>query len=173
MRVVPVGAAFVAAPEPEQEGLQPELRVPECQPRGIPRPAEVPDRFVVDRRDVHRRQIAGPQEARELGRVPAVSLDPGARLPRNQRRGDDLTAEAAGGQVPIQAIPARAGLIREAEVGRLALEPAQELRQVGVARANVADEDGRIGRVALGVGHGDGLFVDVESDEKRRRLLHG
>ena len=52
VRVVPVGAPDVVQPEPQQERLQPELRVLQRDPRRIARATQIADRFVLDRRHV-------------------------------------------------------------------------------------------------------------------------
>ena len=44
--------------------------------------------------------------------------------------------------------------------------------EVRLARPNLADKHGRIGRLALGVCDGDRILVDVETDKKGRRLGH-
>ena len=92
MRVVPVGPPDIVPTEPEQEGLQPELRVLEREARGVAGPTEIADRFILDRRHVDARQIAGPEQPREVDGVASIGLDLVAGLLGNQRRRDDLTA---------------------------------------------------------------------------------
>ncbi len=66
MGLIPVGPPHIGPPEPEQEGFQAELRVLERDPRGIAGATEITDRFVLNGRDVHARQIAGPKQPRVI-----------------------------------------------------------------------------------------------------------
>jgi hypothetical protein len=106
------------------------------------------DRFVVDRRHVHPREIAGAEQAREGDGVATIGLHLVARFLRNERRRDDLTREPLAGQISVQPVSARAGFVREHEVGRFPLQ-------------------------ALRMGDGDRILVDVETNKKRSRLCHG
>jgi len=73
----------------------------------------------------------------------------------------------------MQDISAWAGLIGEHEALSLALKSADELVDVAVEGADRSDEVRRIGPVGHGVGDADGVLVDVQTDEKRSRLLRG
>jgi len=53
------------------------------------------------------------------------------------------------------------------------VQPANQLVDVDVAGANGTDEVGRLTVSGLGMGNGNGLFVDVQTDKKRGRLGHG
>ena len=72
---------------------------------------QVADRFLLVGRHMDRRQRAGPIEDRELARVAPIGRDAVARSTRDERRGNDLTGEARGGQRPLQLEATRAGLI--------------------------------------------------------------
>jgi len=73
----------------------------------------------------------------------------------------------------MQGVAAGAGLVSEHEAGGFALQPADELVDVGLAGADGAEE-GDLGRAFLGgVGDGDGILVDVETDEERGGVMHG
>ena len=66
-----------------------------------------------------------------------------------------------------------AGFVGEHQVGGLAAEVAHELVDVGLAGADGTHED-RFFRAGVGgVGHGDGILVDIESDEEGGILGHG
>jgi len=69
----------------------------------------------------------------------------------------------------MEDVPARAGLVREDQIRGLRLEPPDQFVEIRLARANRADEHGRHRRVPLGVGDGDRILVDVETNEKRYR----
>ncbi|PBB52153.1 hypothetical protein CK223_31175 [Mesorhizobium loti] len=56
-------------------------------------------------------QLSGPIEADEHGGVATVCLHPIARLPRNQRWRRHVAPMAQAGELAIDAITARAGLI--------------------------------------------------------------
>jgi hypothetical protein len=61
--------------------------------------------------------------------------------------------------------------IDEHERGCLALEPVDQLVEVGLARSDGAAEVGRVGAVGLGVGGRDGILVDVQTDAKLSRVV--
>src|SRR6185503_10333353 len=86
VRIVPVGSPNVVEAEPKQESLQPELCGLECDSRRVTRTAYVANRFVVDRRDVHAREISGTKEPRELDGIASVGLHAIAGLLRNEGR---------------------------------------------------------------------------------------
>ena len=68
----------------------------------------------------HRGQLAGPQQAGELLRVAPVRLDPVAGLARDQRRRDHGAAVAEPGQLPVEPIAGRTGLVAEVQPARAA-----------------------------------------------------
>ena len=70
----------------------------------------------------------------------------------------------------MQPVAARPGLVCEHQVGRLRLQPTDQFVEVCLPRPDRPDKHGRIGRLALGMGDGDRIFVNVETDEKRSRL---
>jgi len=53
------------------------------------------------------------------------------------------------------------------------VKPAQQLVDVRLAGADGADEGDIGGSLLRGVGNGDGVLVDVETDVQRGRMLHG
>ena len=84
MGLIPVGPPHVVPTEPEQEGLQPELRALEREPRGVPRATQIANRFILNRRDVDMGQIAGPEQPREVHGVASIGLDLVAGLLRDE-----------------------------------------------------------------------------------------
>jgi hypothetical protein len=58
-------------------------------------------------------QFTGPMQLGEVDRIPRVGLDPIPRLVRDQRRSHDDAAMPGQGQLPLNAIAARSGLITE------------------------------------------------------------
>jgi hypothetical protein len=160
-------------PQPKQEGLQPELGGLESEAGGVAGTGQIPDGFVLNARDVDRGEVSRTQQARDLDRVSAVVLDLVARLLGDHGRCDDLAGEPLAGEVPMEGVPARAGLVGEDEIGGLGVEPSDQLVDVGLAGADGADEVGRIGSLPVRVRDGDRILVDVQADEKKRRLFHG
>lgn len=73
----------------------------------------------------------------------------------------------------MQGVAAGPGLIREHEVRRLRLEAPDHLVEVGLARADRPNKHRRLGAATGGVRHGDGIPVDVQTDEQWSRLRHG
>ena len=170
---VPVGTPDIVQPEAEQERFQSQLRVLERQARGIAGPTEIAERFVVDRRHVHAREIARAEQPREFDRIASVRFHFVAGLLRDQRGRHDLTGEPLGDQVAIEGVAARAGLVRKHQRGRLRLQPPDQFVEVRLARADRAEKHRRVGALPLRMGDGDRIFMDVETDEKRSRLCHG
>jgi hypothetical protein len=157
----------------EQERLQAELGGFEGDERRVAGAAQIADRFIFDGGDVDRREITGAQQARELDGVAAIVLDLVSRALGDQERRDDLAVEPLAGQVAMEPVATGAGLVHEHELGRLAAESADQFVDVGLPRPDGADELGRVGAVGFGVGDGDGILVDVQTDERRSRLVHG
>jgi hypothetical protein len=159
--------------EPEQECLQSKLRVFERQTRGVTRPTEVPDGFILDRRHVDACEIAGPKQSCEFDRITSVCLHLVAGLLRDQRWRDHVTGESLVRQVAMERIAARSGLVGKDQRGRLRLQAPDQFVEVHLARTDRANKHRRIGALPLGMGHRDRIFVDVQTDEQRSRLRHG
>jgi hypothetical protein len=70
-------------------------------------------------------------------------------------------------------IPARACFIDKGELFTFGLEMTDEFIDVTLAGTNILDRDD-LRVVFFGdLGNGNGLFVDIQSDVKRARLMHG
>jgi hypothetical protein len=74
---------------------------------------EIADRLMGRIRNPDRRQFARPMQLGQVDRVPPVGLDPIARLARDQRRSHDDAIMPSEGQLPLNAIAARSGLVAE------------------------------------------------------------
>ncbi len=72
--------------------------------------------------DPDRRQFAGAVQLGEVDRIPPVGLDAVTGLARDQRRSDDDTSMPALGQLPLNAVAARPGLITEPQFAPAATE---------------------------------------------------
>ena len=77
------------------------------------------------------------------------------------------------GELAVQAVAARSGLVGEHEALSFGLQPADQLVDVGRAGADAADV-GDLGAAVVGnVGDRDGILVVIETDEQRGGLFHG
>jgi hypothetical protein len=108
-----------------------------------------------------------------LGGIPPIRLHALARLLGDEGWGHDQARDPLVGELAIQAVSARAGLVGDDESGGATVKPSKELLEVGFSRADLADVDD-IGRaVGAGMGHSDRVLVDVQTDETGGRLCHG
>ena len=74
---------------------------------------EIADRLMSPIRNPHRGQFTGAMQLGQVDRIPPVGLDPISRLAWDQRRSNDNATMPSQGQLPLNAIAARAGLITE------------------------------------------------------------
>jgi len=74
---------------------------------------EIADRLMGRIRDPDRREFARPMQLGQADRVPAVGLDPISRFARDQRRSHDDALMPGEGQLPLNPIAARSGLVAE------------------------------------------------------------
>src|ERR1700735_5595397 len=74
---------------------------------------EIADRLMGRIRDPERRELARPMQLGHADRVPAGGLDPISRLARDQRRSHDDALMPGEGQLPLNPIAARSGLVAE------------------------------------------------------------
>jgi len=129
------------------------------------RSAQIPDRLIRRIRHIHRRKVAGPEQAGELFGIPPVGLDFVSGLFRNQRGSHDHTGDPELLQPTRDHEPARPRLI--ADVQRafpVAPDAPQELFQ----RVQVVGDRPRLpdfpGAPSFGHGRCDRFFVDIEPD---------
>jgi len=77
------------------------------------------------------------------------------------------------GQIAVEPVPAGARLIDKDEMFAFGLHLTNELMDVTLSCTDIAERDD-IGVVFLGdVRNGNRLFMDIQSDGKRARLVHG
>ena len=74
---------------------------------------EIADRLMSLIRNPDSGQFTGAMQLGEVDRIPPVGLDPISRLARDQRRSHDNAAMPSQGQLSLNPIAARAGLITE------------------------------------------------------------
>jgi hypothetical protein len=97
----------------QQEGAHLPLVYPDRFDCGRPGSDQVAHRFVRWIGNPHRRQLAGPQQTRERGRIPTVRLHALARLAGNERGRSHRTRVAEFGDQTMQPIARRTGLVTE------------------------------------------------------------
>ena len=74
---------------------------------------EIADRLMSLIRNPDSGQFTGAMQLGEIDRIPPVGLDPISRFAWDQRRSHDNATMPSQGQLPLNAIAARAGLITE------------------------------------------------------------
>ena len=74
---------------------------------------EIADRLMSLIRNPHSGQFSGAMQLGEVDRIPPVGLDPISRLARDQRRNHDDAIVPGEGQLALNPIAARSGLIAE------------------------------------------------------------
>jgi hypothetical protein len=140
---------------------------------GISGPTQIADGFIVDGGHVHGRQVPRTEEPRQREGIAPIGLHFVARLLGNQRGRDHVAGKALAGQVAVQVIAARAGLVGEYERRRLALQPSNQFVEIALACADRTEKHGRVRALSLCVRDGDGILMNVQTNEKRCRLCHG
>src|SRR5687768_12363855 len=98
-----------AAPMPQQEFGEAMPRPQQIDADVLATAQQVADGFLLIRGDVNGGQRARPIQDRELTGITPVGLNPVAWSARNQRRRDDVTGDASGGQGAQQLEATRAG----------------------------------------------------------------
>jgi hypothetical protein len=77
------------------------------------------------------------------------------------------------GQLAMQAIATRAGLVHTPQLSGLALQATQEAIDVDLARPDLSPKHRRLGPPARGMRDGDRILVDIQPDKQRSRLGQG
>jgi hypothetical protein len=158
---------------PEQEGLQPKLSGFEITNGVFASAGEVADRFIFHLGNIDWGQITRAHQPRQLHGVAAGGFHPVARLFRNQGGGDDPAAMSFLGQITIEPVATRSCFIDKDEVFGLGLQFADEAIDVDMSCAGGAEVDDVRIMILRDVRHSNRLFVDIQSDVKRARLVHG
>ena len=113
IRARPPGAARIASTLAEQERLQPMLRLGAQPDRVFARAHEIPQGFIIGHRNVDRRELAGAMQPGQGVTIPAIGLDPIAAPFRHARGIDDDALLTVGGEIAVEAKPARARFVHE------------------------------------------------------------
>jgi hypothetical protein len=173
MSGAPRGSAGVLYIVSKQEGFEAELGGFEIAHGVFTGTREIADGFVVDIRNVDGGKIAGSQKACEGDGVAAIGLYFVAGFPWDERRCDNEAGEAFLGEIAVEREATRPCFVSEDEARGFGLESSREFVDVAEAGADGAEEDDFIGRVLGGVGDGYGVLVDIQTDEKCGRMVHG
>ena len=161
----PCALGRVTEPVPQQERLE-AVACPRAVVHRIgARAAQIPDRLIGGIRHIHRRKVAGTEQAGELFGIPPVGLDFVSGLLRDQRGGHHHAGDPELLQPPRDHEPARPRLVADVQrVLPVSPDPAQELFQ----RVEVVGDRPRLadfpGTPSFGHGGGDRFFVDIEPD---------
>src|SRR4051794_26444944 len=158
------GLAEVADAMLEQEHLDVRPGLAHIVGRRLPGADEVPHRLVNLVRGPDEGELAGTQEPRQGNRIAGVVLDPIARLPWRAGRRHHTAGEARGGEMAIERVAARTGLVRELDRPMALDQLARKLRH-GVRRvpdhAPVAD---LAVPPRLGDRHRDAVLVVIQAN---------
>jgi hypothetical protein len=166
MRRSPASAALIANILAQEERLEAHLRRLEIFESIFPRPHSIPNGFILHTGNVPRPEIARAQEPGSRDRIPAISLDPVARLLGKARRGDHPPLAILLREIPRQPLPPGPRCVDQVQRLALGLPLPHELVAIALARAARAPED-HFGLWVLGHG-GDGkrCLVNLQSDEQ-------
>jgi hypothetical protein len=137
----------------------------------LPGAYDVAERFLLGRRDVHGGERAGAKRESEITGIAAVGLDPvaGAFGDQRGRRHDAVLGLTA--QVALEPEPARARLVDELQASAPGEFLDQAINRI-LLGADGPDIDGWVHRDATHTGDGDGVFVNVETDEDSGIVSH-
>jgi hypothetical protein len=131
-------------------------------------PHQIAHRFVGGIENKHGRQLAGPMQRRQGRGVTAVRLHPVARPPRNQSRRHHHAVAAEVGELPVQAVTARAGLVTHPE---LLAAPPQAFDQPADRLGPILHAS-QVPHLAIATAcryrHCDRRLVDIQANERDR-----
>jgi hypothetical protein len=137
------------------------------------RTTQITDGFVFDRGDIDGGHITRAHQPSPWHGVAAVGFHPVARLFRNQGGGDDPAAMSFWGQSAREPGATRSCFIDKDEVFGLGLQFADEAIEVDVSCADGAEVDDVRIMILCDVSHSSRLFVDIQANVQRARLVHG
>jgi hypothetical protein len=157
----PSGAPGIADVLAEQEGFEASLGRFEVT------------ESVFDRRDIDRRQIARPHEARELDGITPIGFNPVARFFGDLGWGNNPAKETLLREIAIEPVATGSGFRDKDQMVGLRLELSGELIDVTVARAESPEIDDLRTVVLRDIRDRDGFFMDIETDRECARLCQG
>ena len=129
---VPLGPVAALAVDPTVAGEELQEPVPPAEQillHIFAAAEQIPDRLLRFIGDADGGEVPRAEGAHELGRIPAVGLDPVSGLPGGQGRGHDLAGNAEGRELAVQVVSRGARLVAGHD-GALALQPIKEAPEV-------------------------------------------
>jgi len=114
--VIPVGPSPVVESQAKDEGLQTELGGLEDGSRRIARTGQIPHGFVLQARNVERREVSRGEEACDLDGVCPVVLHVVAGFFRDLGQRDDPVVAPLAGEAPEKDVSVRGGFVGEDEI---------------------------------------------------------
>jgi hypothetical protein len=168
-----MGPPGVAEIVPQQEGLEPSLGRLQIPAGLFPRAAQSADGFIVDGGDRNRGEVPCAPQPGELPSVTPVGCAPVARLCGHQGGGDDPADRAFVQPGALEPGAAGARFIDEDALLPLRLQlPSQRITSALPGSESTEGDD--LCAMVLGdIGDRERLCVDISSDLKRARRLHG
>jgi hypothetical protein len=148
----------------QQETLQMLPRLGQHPDRRCSRPHQIAHRFMSRVGYPDRGQLAGAVQLGQHQGVPAICLDPVARLHRDQRRRHHDAVVPATGEQTVKPISARTGFVAEAEATATLADPSRHPAQDVGAVLEHSDLPDLPVAAALGHGHANRRLVHVQSD---------
>src|SRR5690606_18016493 len=129
------------------------------------------DRLIGRLRHIDGLKIAGTCETSQGQGIAFVRLDTVAGFSRDHGRGDDPAWEALPGEIAMQPVSARAGLVDEQQFRGFAFELWDRGVDATLTRADGAEMDG-LARLVASICDGDRFLVNIQSDKERGSLGH-
>jgi hypothetical protein len=164
MRWPPIGTAGIPEILAQEEGLQPVLGGLEIPDGILTGAGQVADGLVLDLGDIDRSEIPRAQQPGELYGVTSISFDAVAGFLWEQWGGHDPTAELFLGKITIKPIPTGTSLIDEEQMLGFGQELTDQGIDVTLPGADGAQKDDLGTSLFRGIGHGDGLFVHIQTN---------
>jgi hypothetical protein len=165
------GAALITDILPQQKRLQAVLGGLEITDGVLPSADQIPDGLVLHFGDIDRREILRAHESCELRGIAPVGLDPISGLLGDERRGDHPAGEPFLGEVAIEPVATRAGLVDEDQGVALGLELADELVDVALTSPDATQRDHFCIPLLGGIRHRDRLLMGIQTDVQCARLV--
>jgi hypothetical protein len=120
---------------------------------------------VIGVRHPDRRQLSGTMKAGQQGGVTAVCLDPIARLHRNERWRNHLTAMTQARELAMNAVTARSRLVAKRQQLALTSEPFAQLPDRTRVVVDLAEVFDGARPPALGNGDRDPFLVNIQANK--------
>jgi hypothetical protein len=166
----PGGPAYRADIMPQQKRFEAKLGGLEIPQHILTGATEVADGLVLDRRHIDRRDFPSPHEPGTWDGITAVGFDPVPSLFGDYGGRDDPTDIAFSAERAIEPVATRPRFVDKDQVLSLGVELVDELVEITLACSDGTEEDNLRGMVLGHVGHGDGLFLDIQANRERARL---